>query len=353
MSVSQRKDGRWIVKYKDITSGKWRQAAFRNEEEARKFDDENQYDKNKKTRLTLGDAVVDYVLAHDLCAKNRQMYSYLINGYDRKKDGTHTEGPAEFLANKFCTELDRRDLENFKLRLLERGNKGVTVNAQISKLKSVLSWAESEDLIPFDPWRKYRAKVKDKIRHRDGSYRDFQTVYAVLPDWMQWACRTCMALCLRPGKELVELEWSAFDWQAGCVKVYMPKVNRDKDVYPPDTYLAEARLRYQEDKEAGRKYVCHGKKTAQLSYPSFERAWYRTCTKVGVKISPYAMRHLVASMMLAASGDLQAVSKQLGHRHPGITASTYANVIAATQQRNVATQNPMVQLGAVFDDKDK
>ena len=311
MSVSQRNDGRWLVKYKDITSGKWRQAAFRNEEEARKFDDENQYDKNKKTRLTLGDAVVDYVLAHDLCEKNRQMYSYLINGYDRKKDGTHTEGPAEFLANKFCTELDRRDLENFKLRLLERGNKGVTVNAQISKLKSVLSWAESEDLIPFDPWRKYRAKVKDKIRHRDGSYRDFQTVYAALSDWMQWACRTCMALCLRPGKELVDLEWSAFDWDNCCVTVYMPKVGRNKTVYPPESYLAEARERYQADKATGRKYVCHGKKTAQLSYPSFERAWYRTCTKVGVKISPYAMRHLVASMMLAASGDLQAVSKQL------------------------------------------
>lgn len=346
MSVSQRKDGRWIVKYKDITSGEWRQAAFKDESEARRFDDENQYDRQKETRLTLGDVVVDYVRTHDLCELNRWRYSFLINGHDRKKDGKHTEGPAEFLADKFCTELDRRDLENLKLRMLERGNKGVTVNEQISKLKSVLSWAESEDLIPFDPWRKYRARVKDRVRHKNGSFRDFLLVYKALPDWGQWACRTCMALCLRPGKELVNLEWSAFDWEAHCVTVYMPKVDREKTVYPPEMYLEEARVRYQADKAAGRKYVCHGKRTAQLCYMSFRKCWFEVCVKVGVKIAPYAMRHLAASIMLATSGDLTGVSKQLGHSDPAITAKFYAHVLSAQQQRRAGQHNPLVQLGA-------
>lgn len=349
MSVSQRKDGRWIVKYKDITSGKWRQAAFKDEFEARRFDDENQYDRQKETRLTLGGAVVDYVLAHDISEKRKQTYSYLVNGHDRKKDGVHTEGPAEFLADKFCSELDRRDLENFKLRLLERGNKGKTVHDYISCLKAVLSWAESEDLIPFDPWRKYRTKIRYKTRHMNGSYNDIQAVYALLSGWAQWVCRTCMALCLRPGKELENLEWSAFDWDTRCVTVYMPKVDRDKTVYPPETYLTEAWERYQADKAAGRKYVCHGKRTEQLSYQSFKNRWDYACTKVGVKLPPYAMRHLVASMMLSASGDLPAVSKQLGHANPGITASIYANVVAATQQRNAAAKNPLVQIGAGFE----
>ena len=351
MSVSKRTDGRWIVKYKDRTSGKWRQAAFKDEFEARRFDDENQYDRQKETRLTLGDVVVDYVRTHDLCELNRWRYSFLINGHDRKKDGKHTEGPAEFLADKFCTELDRRDLENLKLRMLERGNKGVTVNEQISKLKSVLSWAESEDLIPFDPWRKYRARVKDRVRHKNGSFRDFLLVYKALPDWGQWACRTCIALCLRPGKELVDLEWSTFDWEARCVTVYMPKVDRDKTVYPPETYLTEAWERYQADKKAGRKYVCHGKKTAQLGYENFRSCWVDVCRKVGAKIPPYAMRHLAGSMMLAAGADLPGVSRQLGHANPGITASIYANVVAAAQQRNAATKNPLVQLGAEIEKK--
>ncbi|OUO51605.1 hypothetical protein B5F76_08975 [Desulfovibrio sp. An276] len=346
MSVSQRNDGRWIVKYKDIVSGKWRQAAFQTEEDARRFDDENQYDRQKETRLTLGAAVVDYVRTHDLCDRRKQIYSFLVNGYDRKRDGKHTEGPAEFLADKFCTELNRRDLENFKFRLLERGQKGITVNENISCLKSVLSWAESEDLIPFDPWRKYRVKVKDKVRHKNGSFRDFQAVYTTLPDYMQWACRTCMALCLRPGKELVNLEWSAFDWDTRSVKVYMSKVDRDKTVYPPESYLTEAWERYQTDKAVGRKYVCHGKSTAQLNYPSFKRRWREVCVKVGVKIAPYAMRHLVASMALAAGADLPGVSKQLGHANAGITASVYASVVAAAQQRRAAQANPLVQLGA-------
>lgn len=352
MSVSQRKDGRWIVKFKDPLSGQWKQRAFKSESDARRFDDENKYDAQKDVKLTLREAVVAYVRSRDLSQSRRKMYSFLINGNDRK-DGTHTEGPAEFLADKFCTELDRRDLENFKFRLLERGQKGISVNMHIGCLKAVLSWSESEDLIPLDPWRKYRVKVKDRVRHKDGSYKDFQMVYAVLPDWAQWACRTCMALCLRPGKELENLEWSAFDWNARCVTVYMSKVDRDKTVFPPESYLAEAQVRYQADTKAGRRHVCHGQKTEQLNYSTFRSRWKRTCAKAGIKISPYSMRHLVASMMLSQSGDLPAVSRQLGHSNPGITAKIYSNVVAADQQRRVAKVNPLVQLGANLSEKDK
>ena len=111
MSVSQRRDGRWLVKFKDPLSGEWKQRAFKSESDARSFDDENRYDEQKNVKLTLRGAVVDYVRSHDLCERRRQAYSFLVNGYARK-DGTHTEGPAEFLADKFCADLDRRDLEN-------------------------------------------------------------------------------------------------------------------------------------------------------------------------------------------------------------------------------------------------
>lgn len=351
MSVSQRKDGRWLVKYKDPL-GVWKQKAFRQESDARRFDDEQQYDAAKETRLTLREAVVTYVRSRDLCEKKRQIYSFLINGYDRKRDGVHTEGPAEFLADKYCSELDRRDLENFKMRLLERGNKGVTVNNQISKLKSVLSWAESEDLIPFDPWRKYRVKVKDKVRHRTGSLEDFRKVYNILPEWVQWGCRTCLALCLRPGKELAELEWSAFDWSSRVVHVYMPKVDRTKTVYPPEVYLEEAHERYLADTAAGRMHVVHGKRTERLSYPSFLESWSYHSLKIGIKMPPYAMRHIAASMMNAAGADMAAIAAQLGHSSVATTASFYTHVVASAQRR-AAQVNPLVQLGAAFETKNK
>ncbi len=351
MSVSQRKDGRWLVKYKDPLSGAWKQRAFRDESEARRFDDETKYDEQKNVKLTLREAVVAYVRSHDLCEVGRWRYSFIINGYDRK-DGKHTEGPAEFLADKFCTELDRRDLENLKMHLLERGNKGTTVNSHVGKLKSVLSWAESEDLIPFDPWRKYRVRVKDKVRHRDGTLEDFRKVYNTLPAWMQWACRTCLALCLRPGKELADLEWSAFDWDARCVTVYMPKVDRDKIVYPPDVYLEEAHERYLADTAASRHHVVHGKKTERVSYGSFRKVWAHQCFKVGVKMSPYAMRHIAASMMNAAGADMAAIAAQLGHSSVATTASFYTHVVASAQ-RQAAQVNPLVQLGAGFEAENK
>ena len=58
-------------------------------------------------------------------------------------------------------------------------------------------------------------------------------------------------------------------------------------------------------------------------------------------------------MMLSQSGDLPAVSRQLGHSNPGITAKIYSNVVAADQQRRVAKVNPLVQLGANLSEKDK
>lgn len=162
-----------------------------------------------------------------------------------------------------------------------------------------------------------------------------------------------MALCLRPGKELTDLEWSAFNWEVRCVTVYMSKVDRQKTVFPPESYLEEAQARYQADTEAGRCHVCHGTKTEQLNYNTFKNRWWRTRIKTGTKIPPYAMRHLAASMMLSESGDLPAVSRQLGHANPGITAEIYSNVVAANQQRRVAKVNPLVQLGASFPKKDK
>lgn len=77
--------------------------------------------------------------------------------------------------------------------------------------------------------------------HRDGTLEDFRKVYDVLPAWAQWACRTFLALCLRPGQaELCALTWDVFNWQVRSVTVYMSKVGAYKVVSPPEDSLAEA-----------------------------------------------------------------------------------------------------------------
>ncbi len=342
MSLSQRKDGRWCVKFKDA-DGRWRQRAFKDEAEARRFDDEMSYEAQAATPMTLRECVTAYVLAHpDLSERSRQRYSFLVNGYDRKQDGKHTDGPAEFIADKYCKDLDRRDLENVRAAMVQRGNKALSINIYIYCLRAALNWAASEDLIPDNPWRKYRSLPVGRKLHRDGTLEDFCKVYNALPAWAQWACRTSMALCLRPGKaELCALTWDAFNWQARSVTVFMPKVGADKVVYPPEPYLAEAWERYQAPRKHN--YVCSGVRGGRMSYASFAKHWARARRAATVTLPPYAMRHIAASMMLAGGADMAAVAAQLGHSNIATTAGFYTHAVASAQRR-AATVNPMVHL---------
>ena len=347
MSLSQRKDGRWCVKHKDA-DGRWRQRSFRSEEEARRFDDEQKYDAQANTPMTLRECVTGYLLAHpELVHRTRWRYSYMVNGCTHK-DGTRTEGPAEFLATKYCKDLDRRDLENLRAGMVQRGLKTISVNSYVAMLRAALNWAAQEDLIEENPWHKYRNLPEGRKAHRDGTLEDFRKVYEALPAWAQWACRTCLALCLRPGTaELCSLKWDAFDWQAKSVKVFMPKVKTDKMVYPPEGYLAEAWERYQAPRR--HEFVCMSRRGGRMNYGAFWWVWERARKAVGVKtMPPYAMRHIAASMMLAGGVDMAAVAAQLGHANIATTATFYTHAVASAQRR-AAAANPLVhlvQLGA-------
>ena len=172
----------------------------------------------------------------------------------------------------------------------------------------------------------------------------------VLPPWAQWACRTRLALCLRPGHaELCSLTWDALDWQAKSVTVFMSKVGADKVVYPPD--LAEAWERYQAPRRHD--YVCQGGRGGRLSYKTFAWTWEHGCKSVGVKMAPYAMRHIAASMMLAGGADMAAVAAQLGHANITTTATFYTHAVPSARRR-AATVNPLVhlvQIGAESEGK--
>ncbi len=178
----------------------------------------------------------------------------------------------------------------------------------------------------------------------EGTLEDFLKLYAVLPLWMQWACRTCMALCLRPGlPELCELQWSAFDWQGGFVTVHMGKVGREKTVFPPEEYLAEAWTRCQEAQARGQIYVCPGGRGRMMNPTSFMVTWSNARAKVDVRLPPYAMRHIAASQMLYSGAVIAAVAAQFFFFIDSSTSVFYTHAIAAGQKR-AAMGLPMVHL---------
>lgn len=331
MSISRRSNGRFCVKYK-TAEGQWKQRTFApdKEAEARKFDAECAYDETDNTRMTLVEAVLAYMKNVPYCRETTKLFRYVITKL------------AGHLQQRFVDTLTRRDLESVRDNAREAGCKPSTINGYVGKLKAALNWCAEQDLIPENPWAKYR-QLPARHEHRTGEYADFLKVYAELPEWMRWACRTAMALCLRPGvSELFRLQWAAFDWNAGTVRVHMPKVDATKTVYAPPAYLTEARERFKADGEDVEQYVCRSRTGRLVQKKIYMKAWYKACQRVDVKMPLYALRHIAASEMLAGGADLAAVAAQLGHRSIQTTASVYTHAVAGAQQR-AALVLPVVQ----------
>lgn len=349
MSVAKRNDGRFVVKFKD-TEGRWKQRSFRLEAEAQQFDADCQYDQIENTRMTVLEAVLAYLKNTEHVGSSVENYEFIICCHDRK-NGQHRDGPAEFLANRFVDTLTRRDLEMVRERCRNSGNSMVTINDYVGKIKAAINWCVEQDLIHENPWGKYRQLLGVKHKPRSGTLEDFQKIFPVLPPWLQWAAKTAIALCLRPGvSELFRLEWSAFDWKDKSVSVYMPKVNSTKRVFPPEAYLEEAWIRYHADMSAGQQLVCRNKKGGSVSKGTYLSAWSRACREVGVFMPMYALRHIAASEMLSRGVDIAAIAAQLGHKDITTTGIFYTHALASSQRRAAAALSSctnLVQIGAV------
>lgn len=338
MSVFQRSDGRWVVKYKDST-GKRIQKTFKEEDDARRFEDELYVDSREGSRLTVFEAVALYLKDHDyLCESVQRQYSWLVAG--RMTKHGRSVGPAECIADKYVDELTRRDFNEVRDNCRARGVVNLTINGYVGKLQAAFKYCASEGLIPADPWQSF-SKLRVEAKHLDGTLEEFQKLYAVLPPWMQWWCRTSLALCLRPGMaELFSLRWSAFDFRHGSVKIRMGKVGRDKTVYPIKEYMDEALERFNICGRDKAKPVCINSLGGPVR--SYRKIWHAYCRQAGVHIPLYAMRHIAATQMLAAGADIAAVAANLGHSNPSITLKVYAHALPSAQ-RDACTR-----MGAVW-----
>lgn len=318
MSICQRKDGRFVVKYKDDT-GRWRQKGFRDRGAAEAFEGENLYDENENKRLTVAESIVLFLKNTRHCQQEKESYALILRRM------------GDMLATKYVDSLDRRDLENFRLIMQEEyGVAAPGINRAVKKLKAAFRWCASEDMLSTVPWDKYRPLPEPPHRHHCGDFSGFMKVYSRCNPALQWLIRTCLALCLRPGKEVSGLRWGDVDLHHGKAHIWMPKVSRWKDVIAPGWWVEEARIR-SEGKEP-EDYVCLTLR-GRPWHASFT-TWYDTCRRVGMKHMPlYTVRHMAASLMLEAGADPAAVAAQLGHSSVATTASFYTHAVAGAQER--------------------
>ena len=188
MSISRRNDGRYVVKFKD--GSKWKQKTFRAREDAEGFERSIQYDEPENTRLTVTESILLFLKNTRHCRKGVQYYALILSRMP------------EVLATRYVDSLDRRDLMTFRSTLQgEYKLSPCSINCHTSKLIAAWRWCASEDFLQAVPWEKYRPLPEGPHGHNCGSFGDFMKVYDACNPALQWFIRTCLALCLRPGKE--------------------------------------------------------------------------------------------------------------------------------------------------------
>ena len=335
MSISQRADGRWCVKYRDaLRPGRWRQKSFKLKADALAFEDSLVQDDPSNSRLTVAEAVLLYVKSRGLSESVQNAYAWLISGATAEQTAAKKRvGYAECIAGTFVDALTRRDLQMVRDAAADGGCSPATVNLWIARLDAAFNYAVTEGLVPANPWRRFK-KLPQERNSMFARADDLLAVYNAAPPWLQWACRTALALCLRPGAvELFSLRWSAFDFAAGAVSVRMGKTKKTKTVYPPDWYLQEARARFDADGRDADAFVCRTA-TGLWGGHRYVNAWAAARKKAGVtrRCPFYALRHMAATAMLAAGADAAAVAAQLGHSSPAVTMSFYAHALPAAQK---------------------
>lgn len=343
MSVGQRSDGRWLVKYK---SGRaWKQKSFKDEMTARAFNAE-QSAEDKDSRPTLIELAASFFRSHpDYHQETRQKIVHFINGYINAA-GKEVDGIGQFLRDKYAEDLTRADLEMMREVMRQRGSGNATINKMQAYIRAILAWGVDQQLIRFNPWRDYK-RLPAKKMEITATLDDFQHILQFCPDWLRWALATAYALAMRPGHvELFSLTWAAFNWRHGYVQYAQGKSGRVKRVVPPPAYWMEAQRRFAEDSSAGIPWVCHRLGRQVHNYRS---AWDRAKKRAGFAgrcIRPYDIRHAAASEMLAAGADLAAVAAQMGHASIQTTATTYAHVTPGGQKRAADLLPSLVQFGA-------
>lgn len=246
------------------------------------------------------------------------------------------------MRDKYADALSRQDLERMREGFRVRGVTNNTINKHQAYLHAILSWGAEQELIQRNPWRDFKRLPVHKAVIST-SLEDLQKVYFASPPWLQWAIKTMYALTIRPGQvELLGLLWTSFDWRRGSVQVRQSKSKRIKVVFPPASYLEEARTRYEEDTASGIAHVCHrdGKRVH-----SCHDTWKYAIFRAGVAHFPmYHIRHIAVSEALARGADLAAVAAQAGHSSIATTSGFYAHVIAGAQQR-AASLMPSIDVG--------
>lgn len=217
-----------------------------------------------------------------------------------------------------------------------KGKSAGYIHLVIRTLSSALSAAVNDRSITDNATRGVRLPriEREPVHALTADERD-AILSAVRGHWVEGPVRVWLGSGLRRG-EVLGLDQGDLELEAGFVRVRISKTRvRAVPITHDAADALAAALRLPNRKRRGaHEPVFVGERTSdRLRGDSITHALPRVLEAAGLgHLTPHALRHGAATLMLSGGASMRTIAEQLGHSNPALTARVYAHVIPEAQR---------------------
>lgn len=216
--------------------------------------------------------------------------------------------------------------------------KATTVHRELSDIMAVMSWAERNRKVAFNPVAGYKKPKRDDASIRPPSQSETRALLAHAPDHLVRAITLAWYTGVRPGAvELLSLRWSDVDLDRRTMFVIgARKGGPVRRVVPLDEgIVATMKKWYKADDENDSRHMItfNGK-----SIRTIKTTWKNTKAAAGItrRLRPYDLRHAFVTYLLEGGADLKSVSAMAGHSRTDTTTRIYQHINMDLMRASIA-----------------
>lgn len=238
-------------------------------------------------------------------------------------------------------QLTPRDVRRLIAELERKGRKPGTIGLVLATLSSALQAAVDERTIADNAARgvKRPRLNREPVRALTNDEAD-RIVDAVRGTWIERPVRVWLGSGLRRG-EVIGLDQRDLALDVGFVRVRISKTSIRAVPISDDAVAALREAVAKAPREGPDEPVFYGvrgdSRYTRMPGDSISHALPRILERAGLaRLTPHALRHGAATIMLTGGASMRAIADQLGHKNPAITARIYAHVVPESQRAAVS-----------------
>jgi integrase len=335
-SVFQRKDGRWVGKWKDA-NGKWRYLYRQSKAKAKQALREALRDRDEgivpASKMSVGKLLDSWLddIKDNVSARTWENREGFVRLHVKPRIGTK--------------KLARLTADDARKLYREKLSQGMAPSS-VKRIHVILNQAMREAVrlkyIRRNPLNEVKAP-KQHCKELDVLSPDaVRSLLATARSSRYEAIIVLGATCgLRVG-ECLSLRHEDIDFDRGtlnvrrtlyCNQVYEPKTHSSRRIITLPKLALDALRRHVKGYDANNGWLFKTKHGNPIAASNFHRCgWKPMLRKAGLRESTtfHMLRHGTASLLLNQNVPIPIVSRYLGHANPGVTMKVYAHMIDGT-----------------------